>query len=494
MEAPIAVIGGGPAGSAAGRLLASWGHHVLLLDDADAAAKRLRGLAESLPPSARKLLAETGVLDVVERAGFYRSTGNTVWWASRDSRVETFGRETSGFQVYRPDFDRVLLNAATAAGVDVVCGAHVRAVDLLDEGARIHYERNGAGHTVDCRWVLDCSGRTGVVARRFRIAGRRMYALVGEWRAEGGWDVPDATHTLVEAYDSGWAWSVPIASCVRQVGAMIDGPSPRRGSGRALVDAYRAEIAKAEALAAVIGGGVLQRAWACDAATYSSHTFGGRQFLLVGDAGSFIDPLSSCGVKKALASAWVAAIVVNTCLAHPERERSALEFFATWERDVSATHTRRSGDFAREAAARHPRPFWLERATDADAFHASSDALEVQHALQMLRESEAFDFTMDECVTLEKHAVIRGREIVQEDALALPVHRRDSSSTMSPVRFVDNVDLVGLAQLASDYRTVPDLFEAYCRTLGPAPLPNVLGGLSRLVAAGVLRQRNRAPC
>ena len=34
--------------------------------------------------------------------------------------------------------------------------------------------------------------------------------------------------------------------------------------------------------------------------------------LLAGDAGSFIDPLSSAGVKKALASAWLAAVAVST--------------------------------------------------------------------------------------------------------------------------------------------------------------------------------------
>jgi len=85
------VIGGGPAGTVAARLLASWGHSVLLLTKA---IDRPRGLGESLPPSTRKLLATAGVLDDLERAGFYRTTGNTVWWGSREQRVETF--EASG--------------------------------------------------------------------------------------------------------------------------------------------------------------------------------------------------------------------------------------------------------------------------------------------------------------------------------------------------------------------------------------------------------------
>jgi 2-polyprenyl-6-methoxyphenol hydroxylase-like FAD-dependent oxidoreductase len=79
------VIGGGPAGSAIARLLALWGHSVLVLARAPDAA---RGAAESIPPSTRKLLATIGALESIEAAGFLRTTGNTVWWgaSSRSAR------------------------------------------------------------------------------------------------------------------------------------------------------------------------------------------------------------------------------------------------------------------------------------------------------------------------------------------------------------------------------------------------------------------------
>ena len=56
------VIGGGPAGSAAARLLTTWGHDVVVLTTTP---DRSRGLAESLPPSTQRVLAEVGVLDAV---------------------------------------------------------------------------------------------------------------------------------------------------------------------------------------------------------------------------------------------------------------------------------------------------------------------------------------------------------------------------------------------------------------------------------------------
>ena len=70
------VIGGGPAGSAIARLLALWGHSVLVLARAPDAA---RGAAESIPPSTRKLLATIGALESIESAGFLRTTGKASW-------------------------------------------------------------------------------------------------------------------------------------------------------------------------------------------------------------------------------------------------------------------------------------------------------------------------------------------------------------------------------------------------------------------------------
>src|SRR5256885_7418091 len=112
------IIGGGPAGSAAARLLALWGHSVLVLSRAADAA---RGAAESLPPSTRKLLARVGVLEEIDAAGFYRTTGNTVWWGMREGHVEPFDAsgDTAGYQVFRPAFDRILLSGAADAGAEV---------------------------------------------------------------------------------------------------------------------------------------------------------------------------------------------------------------------------------------------------------------------------------------------------------------------------------------------------------------------------------------
>ena len=109
------MLGGGPAGSSAALLLASWGHAVRLITRLPAQTR----LAVSLPPSCSKLFDAIGVSEAIDRAGFIRSTGNTVWWGSPDPRVEIFAGGARGWQVETHVLESVLLEQAALAGVSI---------------------------------------------------------------------------------------------------------------------------------------------------------------------------------------------------------------------------------------------------------------------------------------------------------------------------------------------------------------------------------------
>ena len=165
-------------------------------------------------------------------------------------------------------------------------------------------------------FVLDCSGRTGLIARARNLRryddGPTTVGLAGEWRSDA-WDLPDASHTVVESYADGWMWSVPTADGIRHVSAMIDPQRSDLARGGSSRDVYLAEIGKTRAFKRLLAAASLvagPSGW--DASTYGAREYAGDDWLLVGDAASFIDPLSSAGVKKALASAWLAAVAVHT--------------------------------------------------------------------------------------------------------------------------------------------------------------------------------------
>ena len=500
------VIGGGPAGAAAARLLAAWGHSVRLLAGT---ADRSHSLGESLPPSCRKLCDLLGVTAAIDGAGFLASTGNTVWWAEGEVRTAAFADGATGWQVVRHDLDALLLRLAADAGADVLDGALVRAVRLApDHGqpgpasATVEYVTEGQRRqavVVEASFVLDCSGRAGVVARRgFRIpdAGQTTLALTAIWTQPDGWDVDDPSHTLVETYGDGWAWSVPVTATRRYVTVMVDPRVTDSGSARALGARYEREIGKTAALRRLLDGATRDTpAWGCDASLYHAQTCGGPGVLLVGDAASFIDPLSSYGVKKALASAWLASVVVHTSLTNASLAGVALDLFNAREREmhaasvppVDAVLRRRGGppsapvlDRPRDQR-RHRRTGHRHRPTSTStSFGATRRCCRRSRPCGRRPTSSSGGATSS---ASKARPAVTTREVVLQDRLVLPGWPPGGRG----LRYLRDVDLVRLVELAPDHRQVPDLFEAYIRRCPPVSLADFLGALSVLLAKGALR-------
>jgi flavin-dependent dehydrogenase len=457
----VLVVGGGPAGSAAARLLSSWGHRTRLFV---AGPRRARPLPESLPPSCGKLLDLLGVRDALDRAPHVRSTGNTVWWGGSDARIEYFGGEASGWQLTSSTLEHVLVGAARDAGVEV----QSRRAGIEDVE-----DRAGAS------FVIDCTGRGGLTARargwRVYEPGKRTLAVIARWSA-GAWRVPDPTHTLIESYADGWAWSVPEVSGDRHVAVMVD-PRTSNLTAAGARDVYIGEIDKTSAIRRLLRDAVLQSeplGW--DASMYSAARYADDRVLLSGDAATFIDPLSSAGVKKALASGWLAAVAVHTALVQPAMRVPAFDFFAAREADIYTSFRRLTAQHLSAAAAGHSHPFWSDRSSlesnDAD------DQQAIAEAFERIRNAPEPRLRPASNVRLAARPAVSGREIVLERRLVSP-------SLPAGVRFINDVDVVALTPLLAT-RSIPDLYAAYQRQCGQVDLGAFLTALATAVARGLL--------
>jgi flavin-dependent dehydrogenase len=458
----VVVLGGGPAGASAARLLADWNHRVQHVTKPASGP----GLAVALPPRCLKLFDAVGMTSAIDRASFIRSTGNTVWWGSDAPRVEMFQDGALGWQVDLQRLSEVMRAHAAAS--------HMVVRSASDVGGT---RRNG-----DAPFVLDCTGRSGVIAKEKGVReldeGARTIALVGEWHTGRAWQVPDDTHTIIESYGDGWMWSVPVAPGVRHVSAMVDPKRSDLARGVASRNVYRAEIAKTRQFArlladATFGGGP----WGHDASTYRSREYAGDGWLLVGDAGSFIDPLSSAGVQKALASAWLAAVVANTCLLKPSLRSQALAFFSAREREIELRYNAASRHFLTEAAREHRQPFWAERHIEMAA--PDEDAEQVRAAYERVRSHDTFRARTADHVRIGPRPYVTGHEIM----LGPHVVTGDDDGG---VRYLYNIDVPALLELAAAPREVPQLFEAYVQRRGKTDLHDFLLALSTAVARGWL--------
>ena len=86
----VVIIGAGPSGAAASRLLAAWGYAVLVVAKPRAAHG---SLAVSLPPSCAKPLAAVGLDHAFRDARFLETRGNTVWWGAGEPSSRAFSVE-----------------------------------------------------------------------------------------------------------------------------------------------------------------------------------------------------------------------------------------------------------------------------------------------------------------------------------------------------------------------------------------------------------------
>ena len=251
------VLGAGPAGSGVAKLLAEWGHRVLLIDRPPV---HPRGLAISMPPSTQRTFAALGMLDAVVAAGFHEWRGNTVWWAEEEPRVERFPDTARGHHVLRASLSDVLRPLAIHAGADLREG-HIRDVKLAEDSP-VTVTINSGDHEwqARARIALDCTGRSGIIARqglRQLETSHRTVALVGQWRSECGWGSVDDTHTLVAAYEDGWAWSIPTAAGVRYFTVMVDPERTQLARGYSADVVYLAELAKLDVLRSLLERGRL---------------------------------------------------------------------------------------------------------------------------------------------------------------------------------------------------------------------------------------------
>jgi flavin-dependent dehydrogenase len=496
----VVVIGGGPAGATVASLLASFSHDVALVTRASPPAG---WLAESIPSSARKLFSTVGMLGVIDSGRFQPNLGNTVWWAGQPERSEAFASDAAGIHAERAALEEALLEEGRGRGVRVHEGAPVRSIERRDGEWSIQH----GDHVIRARWVVDASGRAGVVGRGSRREDRPTgtLALVGRW-AHDRWAGPGASHTFIESYEDGWAWSVPLSATTRCVTAMVDPRETELEKSADMDGMLLRELAKAPNLMRRLDGATfVGGSHACPASLYTSDAFAGEGHLLVGDAGSFIDPLSSYGVKKAMASAWLAAVTLNTVLTDVGLTGPALEFFAAREREVYRRYRELSVPFFEEAAGAYGTPFWEARAEAARVaggvgrgatFEGAPvdpadrvDATEEDDALVGHRDvREAYEEIRrrpDVHLTPGGSAGTADLPLVRDQRIVLAPHLI-SDALPDGIRFVRNVDLLRLVEAVRGRDQVPDIFDAYNRSGGAADLPDFLAALAVSVGKGLL--------
>ena len=336
-DCDVLVIGGGPAGSTAAALLAERGYRVTLLEKAHHPRFHI---GESLLPANLPLLEKLGVAEAVKAIGMEKWGAEFVSPWHDHKQVFEFADAMDksmpmSYQVRRAEFDEILIRNASRKNARVVEGCQVRDVNFLPDNAGAMVQachEDGSTETVRARFVLDASGRDTFLGNRLKAKQRNKKhsstAIYGHFSGAERNQGKDEGNITIFWFEHGWFWFIPLADGTTSVGAVTWPYYLKMRNKKPLEQFLQETIALCAPLSARLKNAQLTApVEATGNFSYVCDRTHGSNYLLMGDAYAFIDPVFSSGVMLAMQSAFVGADTVDTCLRHPKQAAAALKKF-----------------------------------------------------------------------------------------------------------------------------------------------------------------------
>lgn len=330
MNTDVAIIGGGPGGSAAALRLRTHGINVTLIEREPFPRFHI---GESMTGECGRQVRELGLEDEMAKHRFPVKLGTAVYGPKGRNRfyVPVMGRDEdrsltqgSTWQVRRSAFDKLVQDRALSQGTAFVHGRAVR--PLLDDsgavtGVRVRHAGSEIEEDIGAKIVLDTSGSAKFLAHAgvtSPVEPGRYFRQVAIFSHVKGALRGDGEHPLdtILFYREPhhWAWFIPIDEDVTSVGVVV--PSDYFQSCKQNPeDFYMREIIglNDELTRRLSTVERIEDVRSVSNYSYEVKRFAGPGFMCVGDSHRFIDPIFSFGLFTALEEADLAvqAVVRN---------------------------------------------------------------------------------------------------------------------------------------------------------------------------------------
>jgi flavin-dependent dehydrogenase len=327
----VAIIGGGPAGSSSGTLLAKAGRKVVILEKEKFPRFRI---GESMLPACSDTLEKMGVKEKIDRGGFLIKYGGEIIPACSGEGVRFYfknGRKAkrdTAYQVLRSKFDQILLEHAAESGCDVRQEISVNSVEFDAEGAELQLSD---GSVIRSRYVIDCSGRNCLLGKKFGL--RKAYPDLQKFSVYAYYDNvgrppgPEGTLTKMIRAKDRWFWMIPLSEGVTSIGVVMDTAS-FKSLGKSPEDALRHCLEEQPTISRWMAHAQrVTPVYATGDFSYRNTQFTGDRWMLAGDAAGFIDPVFSSGVYLALLSGELAADALNKVFDNPKAQPAAFRYY-----------------------------------------------------------------------------------------------------------------------------------------------------------------------
>jgi len=353
----VAILGGGPAGAGMGSYLGKAGVKCVVFER-DLFPRWHVG--ESLVPSSTRVFKDLGFLDVMETEGFPRKFG-AVWTASGekareydhkweglepdcradirfDEREQPGVEQNYTWHVDRGKFDLLLLQHAQKLGATVCEGMNVKEVRFPDgEWPQVVTTLGAKEVTTTAKVVIDASGRKTLLGNQLRLKVNDpvfdQYAIHtwfdGYDRLSTGLAKNKGEYIYVHflPITNSWVWQIPITETITSIGVVTQKKNFKGQKASREQFFWDAVASRPELCAGLRAAKQLRPFTEEGDYSYAMKQIAGDNWMMIGDAGRFVDPIFSTGVSIALNSARFAHHDVLKALETNEFGRKSFENF-----------------------------------------------------------------------------------------------------------------------------------------------------------------------
>ncbi|MEI8571666.1 NAD(P)/FAD-dependent oxidoreductase [Methylomonas sp. LW13] len=321
MDADVLIIGAGPSGSVAAKMLKQLGHQVVILEKEQ--FPRF-SIGESLLPQCMAFMEAADMLPAVTAEGFQFKNGAAFSRAGKLTEFDFTQKFSPGwgttFQVPRAHFDKVLADSAEAAGVPIHYQQTIQSADFSnpEQASLTSVDANGVHKQWRAKMVLDASGFGRVLPRLLDLETpsslsprRALFTHIEDRITVSDYDRNKILIAIHPKFHEIWYWLIPFSNGRSSLGVVTPAGFLDQRSGEplevlkdiAFEEPRLAELltnARFDTPANTIGG-------------YSANVkqLYGQGFALLGNAGEFLDPVFSSGVTIAMKSAALAVPLVD---------------------------------------------------------------------------------------------------------------------------------------------------------------------------------------
>lgn len=286
----VAIVGAGPAGSTAARLLAEGGARVALIEKA--ALPRYKTCGGGVLGRAYRRLPEAA-RGAVERE--FRTIALN--FLDGGPSLSATRPEPLVSMTMRPELDHRLALAARDAGAVLVESCPIRRITERADGVTLESDT----HSFHARFVIGADGIHSIIAKAGGWSDLPHLAPALEWEvtvAPGDFArIQNDARFDFDVIESGYAWVFPKHD---HLSVGILSVTPRYRDLQKRLEEYMARLALGEILK------IERHGWLIPLAPRREPLARGR-ILLVGDAAGLVDPITAEGISNSLLSGQLAA-------------------------------------------------------------------------------------------------------------------------------------------------------------------------------------------